>query len=364
MGKQDDAEVVIGAADSPTRVVRVSNPSRVIFPATGLTPTITKLELVQYIGTMHEPLMRVLRDRPTALERWPNGVHPGMHLGRGVDDGGFYQKRIMRGAPDFADSVEIEFPSGRKALELCPTEPAVLAWCAQMGTVTFHPWPVRRTGDPGCLSRPDELRIDLDPEPGNSFEQVVGVALAARDLFEEMGMSAYCKTSGGRGVHVFVRIQPEWDFLDVRHAAIAFGSELARRDPRVTTQWWRELRDQKIFVDFNQNCRDRTIASAWSPRARQGGPVSTPLGWRDLESLSDPRTLNITTVPALLAENGDPWQNMDDQYHSLEPLLELWRAEPIEMPFPPDYPKMPGEPPRVQPSRKVAANWDDDGRHV
>jgi DNA primase len=137
----------------------------------------------------------------------------------------------------------------------------------------------------------------------------------------------------------------------VRHAAIAFGRELARRDARVTTEWWRELRGEKIFVDFNQNCRDRTIASAWSPRARQGAPVSTPLAWSDLEHLSDPRSLNVTTVPPLLAEKGDPWQNMDDVCNSLEPLLELWRAEPTEMPFPPDYPKMPGEPKRVQPSR-------------
>jgi DNA ligase D-like protein (predicted polymerase) len=348
MGKQDKAQVEILAEAGPGRIVGVSHASRVIFPATELTPAITKLELVQYIATMREPLMRVLHDRPTTLERWPNGVQPGMRLGRGTDDGGFYQKHMMRGAPDYVDSVEIAFPSGRTAREICPTEPAVLAWCAQMGTVTFHPWPVRRTGDPDSLSRPDELRIDLDPQPGNSFETVVEVALAAKDLFKEIGMSPYCKTSGGRGVHVFVRIQPRWDFLDVRHAAIAFGRELARRDGRVTTEWWRELRGEKIFVDFNQNCRDRTIASAWSPRARQGAPVSTPVTWSDLEHLSDPRTLNVTTVPPLLAEKGDPWQDLND-----EPLLELWRAEPTEMPFPPDYPKMPGEPKRVQPSRNT-----------
>jgi DNA ligase D len=353
MGKQDEAQVEILAEAGPGRVVRISHASRVIFPATELTPAITKLQLVQYIATMREPLMRVLHDRPTTLERWPNGVQPGMRLGRGMDDGGFYQKHMMRGAPDYVDSVEIEFPSGRTAREICPTEPAALAWCAQMGTVTFHPWPVRRTGDPDSLSRPDELRIDLDPQPGNSFETVVEVALAAKDLFNEIGMSPYCKTSGGRGVHVFVRIQPRWDFLDVRHAAIAFGRELARRDERVTTEWWRELRGEKIFVDFNQNCRDRTIASAWSPRARQGAPVSTPLTWSDLEHLSEPSTLNITTVPPLLAEKGDPWQNMDDGDNSLEPLLELWRTEPTEMPFPPDYPKMPGEPKRVQPSRNT-----------
>jgi DNA ligase D-like protein (predicted polymerase) len=209
MGKQDEAQVEIVSKSGPGRVVRVSHASRVIFPETELTPAITKVEFVRYIVAMREPLMRVLQDRPTTLERWPNGVQPGMRLGRGIGDGGFYQKHMMRGAPGYVDSVEIEFPSGRKAREVCPTEPAVLAWCAQMGTVTFHPWPVRRAGDLSSLSRPDELRIDLDPQPGNSFEAVVGVALAARDLLQESGMAAYCKTSGGRGVHVFVRIQPK-----------------------------------------------------------------------------------------------------------------------------------------------------------
>jgi DNA ligase D-like protein (predicted polymerase) len=351
MGKQDEAQVEFVSEAGLERLVRVSHASRVIFPATELTPAITKLELVQYIVTMREPLMRALHDRPTTLERWPNGVQQGMRLGRGMDDGGFYQKHMMRGAPDYVDSVEIEFPSGRKAREVCPTEPAVLAWCAQMGTVTFHPWPVRRTAEPDSLSRPDELRIDLDPQPGNSFETVVEVAFAARDLFNAIGMSPYCKTSGGRGVHVFVRIQPKWDFLQVRHAAIALGRELERRDGRVTTEWWRELRGDKIFVDFNQNCRDRTIASAWSPRARQGAPVSTPVTWSHLERLTDPRTLNVITVPQFLADNGDPWQDMNNSSDSLDQLLEIWEANPTEMPFPPDYPKMPGEPKRVQPSR-------------
>lgn len=360
MGKQDEAQVEILDGAGSGRVVRVSHASRVIFPATELTPAVTKLQLVQYIVTMREPLMRVLHDRPTTLERWPNGVQPGMRLGRGRDDGGFYQKHMMRGAPDYVDSVEIEFPSGRTAREVCPTEPAVLAWCAQMGAVTFHPWPVRRTADPDSLSRPDELRIDLDPQPGNSFRTVVEVALAAKDLFNEIGMSAYCKTSGGRGVHVFVRIHPHWDFLDVRHAAIAFGRELARRDRRVTTEWWRELRGDRIFVDFNQNCRDRTIASAWSPRAREGAPVSTPVTWSHLENLNDPRTLNVTTVPQLLAENGDPWQDMDSTSNSLDQLLEIWAADPTEMPFPPDYPKMPGEPKRVQPSRDTDLKADKE----
>jgi DNA ligase D-like protein (predicted polymerase) len=311
-----------------------------------------------------EPLLRVLLQRPTALERWPNGVHPGMHLGRGADDGGFYQKRMIRAAPDYVEGVEITFPSGRTAREVCPTEPAVLAWCTQMGTITFHPWPVRRTDDPSSVDKPDELRIDLDPEPGTTFRDVVRVALAARDLLNELGMTGYCKTSGGRGVHVFVRIKPDWQFADVRHAAIAFGRELERRDKGVTTEWWKELRGERVFVDYNQNCRDRSIASAWSPRALPGAPVSTPVAWTELERITDPREFNVSTVPERLSDGGDPWQGLDDEHHSLDQLLELWDSDPVEMNYPPDYPKMPGEPPRVQPSRKVAANWDEGGKHI
>lgn len=190
------------------------------------------------------------------------------------------------------------------------------------------------------------------------------MALAAGgDLLNEFGITGYCKTSGGRGgVHVFVRIKPDWDFIDVRHAAIAFGRELERRDKGVTTEWWKELRGERVFVDYNQNCRDRTIAAAWSPRSRAGGaPVSTPVTWTELQQISDPRELNVATVPERLAEAGDPWQGLDDVHHSIDQLLDLWNENPVEMNFPPDYPpKMPGEPPRVQPSRKVAANWEDE----
>lgn len=364
MAKRDDVEVEVKSSVAPTRALRVSSASRIVFPATDITPAITKLDLVNYSIAVGESLLRVLRQRPTTLERWPNGVHPGMQLGRGADDGGFYQKRMIRAAPDYVDAVEITFPSGRTAREVCPTEPAVLAWCAQMGTITFHPWPVRRTDDPNSVDKPDELRIDLDPEPGTTFRDVVRVALAARDLLNELGITGYCKTSGGRGVHVFVRIKPDRDFIDVRHAAIAFGRELERRDNGVTTEWWKELRGKRVFVDYNQNCRDRTIASAWSPRARPGAPVSTPVAWAELEQISDPRELNVSTVPERLTANDDPWKALDDEHHSLDQLLELWDSNPVEMNFPPDYPKMPGEPPRVQPSKKVAANWDEDGRHI
>jgi len=364
MAKRDDVELEIKSPSAPTRVLRVSSANRVVFPATDMTPDVTKIDFVTYVVAVAEPLLRVLQQRPTTLERWPNGVHPGMKLGRGADDGGFYQKRMIRHAPEYVDGVEITFPSGRTATEICPTEPSVLAWCAQMGTITFHPWPVRRTDDPGSVDRPDELRIDLDPQPGIPFTEVVRVALAARDLLSEVGMTGYCKTSGGRGVHVYVRIRPDWGFDDVRHAAIAFGRELERRDKGVTTEWWKELRGNRVFVDYNQNCRDRTIASAWSPRARPGAPVSTPVAWEDLEKTDDPSIFNITTVPERFSEIGDPWLGIDEKQFSLGPLLRLWESDPVEKNFPPDYPKMPGEPPRVQPSKKVSANWDADGNHV
>lgn len=173
MAKRDDVEIEVESAGAPSRTLRVSHANRIVFPETDITPAITKLELVNYLVEVGEPLLRALHLRPTTLERWPNGVHPGMRLGRGTDDGGFYQKHMMRAAPDYVDGVEVTFPSGRTAREVCPTEPAVLAWCAQMGTVTFHPWPVRRTDDPSSLDRPDELRIDLDPQPGIPFNEVV-----------------------------------------------------------------------------------------------------------------------------------------------------------------------------------------------
>jgi DNA ligase D-like protein (predicted polymerase) len=304
--------------------------------------------------------MRALRDRPTALERWPAGVMPGIKLatGRpGEKADAFYQKRVPKGAPDYLESVEVTFPSGRTAEEICPTEIAVPVWCAQMGTLTFHPWPVRRSD----VDRPDELRIDLDPQPGTGFADAVRVAGIARELFEELGVTAYVKTSGNRGIHVFVRIEPRWDFGDVRHAAIGFGQELSRRDDGTTYAWWKEERGERIFVDFNQNCRDRTIASAYSLRPIPGAPVSTPLAWDELETLTDPRDLNLFTVPDRLAA-GDPWAGIDDVAHDLAPILDLWDG--VEQSYPPDHPKMPGEPPRVQPSKKVAEHWDAEGNRV
>jgi DNA ligase D-like protein (predicted polymerase) len=345
------------------RSVRVSSPERVIYEATERTPEVTKLMVAQYVAGVGEGLMRALGERPTALERWPSGVRAGMRLATGPQDrdaDAFYQKRVPKGAPDYLETVQVRFPSGRSAEEICPTEIAVPVWCAQMGTLTFHPWPVRRSD----VDHPDELRIDLDPQPGTTFADARRVADVARELLEELGITGYPKTSGNRGIHIYVRIRPQWRFEDVRHAAIGLGRELERRDGGVTTAWWKEQRGSRIFVDFNQNNRDRTIASAYSLRPLPGAPVSTPLTWAELTEVDDPRTLNLFTVPERLAD-GDPWAAIDDVHHDLTPLLRLWEELPGgELNFPPDYPKMPGEPPRVQPSKKVAEHWDESGNRI
>jgi DNA ligase D len=344
------------------REVRVSSPDRVIYEATERTPQVTKLQVCEYFAAVGDALMRTIGDRPTAMERWPDGYRDGMRLSTGYgDDGdGFYQKRLPKGAPDWIETVRITFPSGRTAEELCPSEPAALVWAAQMGTLTMHPWPVRRPD----VDHPDELRLDLDPQPGVTFSDVQRVAAVAGELLQELGLRGYPKTSGNRGIHIYVRIEPTHTFEDVRHAAIGFGRELERRDGGVTTNWWKEERGERVFLDFNQNNRDRTIASAWSLRARPGAPVSTPLSWKHLAEISDPREFSLFTAPELLAD-GDPWADMDDSPCSLDPLLHLWETLPGgELNFPPDYPKMPGEPPRVQPSKKVAEHWDEQGNRI
>jgi DNA ligase D-like protein (predicted polymerase) len=363
MAKAKAVEVTAGE-----RTVRVTSPDRVIYEETDRWPAVTKLEVIEYYLAVEDGIMRALRDRPTALERWPSGVREGMRLAtrsntatgaRTGDAEAFYSKRMPKGAPGFVEGVEITFPSGRTATEVCPTEIGTVAWAAHMGTIVFHPWPVRRAD----VDHPDELRIDLDPQPGTDFGDAARVALMARDLLSESGLTGYPKTSGNRGVHVYVRIEPRWEFVDLRHAAIAFGRELERRDPGVTTAWWKEERGERIFVDYNQNNRDRTIASAYSLRPLPGAPVSTPVAWEELAGL-DPRSLNVHTVPDRLRELGDPMATIDETAGSLEPLLRMWERDVEsglgELNYPPDYPKMPGEPPRVQPSRKNPLNWAND----
>ena len=346
-----DSEAIV--VDAGGRDLRVSNPERVIFPETERTAVVTKGDIVRYYISVADGIMRALQRRPTTLERWPKGVHPGIVLSTRERGGGdaFFQKRIPRGAPEYVETAQIQFPSGRSADEVCPTEVAVVGWAAQMGTVTFHPWPVRRED----VDHPDELRLDLDPQPGTDFSDAVGVAGEARRLLGELGIAGFPKTSGGRGIHIYVRIEPRWTFTDVRHAAIAFGRELERRLPdAVTTKWWKEERGRRIFIDYNQNARDRTIASAYSIRPKPGAPVSAPVAWEELPEVA-PEDFTVATMPARFAEIGDRHAAIDDVAHSLAPLLDLYEQDVAagrgDMPYPPDYPKMPGEPKRVQPSR-------------
>jgi DNA ligase D len=328
------------------RNVRLSSPDKVYFPQRGYT----KHDLFSYYLAVGDGIVRALRDRPTTVQRFPEGIEGEM----------FYQKRIpTRGVPPWVETARITFPSGRPADELCPADLAHVAWAAQLGTVVFHPWPVRKA-DP---DHPDELRIDFDPQPGTDFGHAAKAAGVLREVLAELGITGFPKTSGGRGVHVYVRIRPEWDFVSVRRAVIALGRELERRRPDlVTTSWWKEERGERVFIDFNQMARDRTIACAYSLRANARATASTPVTWDELPEV-EPDDFDIRTVPERFAKIGDPHATIDDEAYDITPLLE-WSARDErdgqgDMPYPPDHPKMPGEPPRVQPSRKNAANWEN-----
>jgi DNA ligase D len=342
------------------RTVRVTNPDKVYFPQRGFT----KLDVVTYYLSVGDGILRALVERPTTLERWPNGVFEGARLSTRQDSTGdaFYQKRIpTRGVPPWIETAEIKFPSGRPATELCPADLAHVAWAAQLGTIVFHPWPVRRSH----VDEPDELRIDLDPQPGTGFPQAAAAASVVHAILDELGWVGFPKTSGGRGVHVYVRIRPQWSFVQVRRAAIALAREVERRRPDlVTTNWWKEERGERVFVDFNQMARDRTIACAYSLRANSRATVSTPVTWDELAQV-EPDDFHLASVRERFAAIGDPHAAIDAVAHDLTPLLE-WaerdeRNGQGDMPYPPEYPKMPGEPPRVQPSRKNPKNWEDAG---
>lgn len=324
------------------RQVRLSSPDRVVFPAHGGRPALTKADLAAYLIAVGEQFVRLNGDRPVTLQRYPTGIE-------GEE---FFAKNPPKGAPEYAATVMCTYPSGRRHRQLVVNELAVAVWAVQMNTVTFHPWPVR-TAD---VDNPDELRIDLDPQPGRGFGDVVGAAQGLREVMAEAGLTAYVKTTGNRGVHVFARIEPSHEFLDVRHGVIGIARELERRLPDlVTTAWWKEERGEKVFVDFNQACRDRTLAGAYSPRPLPGAPVSTPVSWDELADV-DPAEFTVHSVPERLASGVDPWAGLEDTVGSVLPALALWEADLErglgELPFPPDYPKMPGEPRRVQPSRR------------
>ena len=332
------------------RTVKLSSPDKELWPASASGPEVTKRVLADYLLAVAEPFLAINGDRPMTLQRFPEGIE-------GEE---FFSKRPPMGAPAWLRRVTCTYPSRRRHDQLTFDEPAALAWAAQMGTITFHPWPVRTAN----LDNPDELRIDLDPQPGRTFADAVPAALALRELMAEVGLTAYCKTSGNRGIHVYAPITPTHEFQDVRHGVIGIARELERRLPDlVTTSWWKEERGEKIFVDFNQANRDRTIAGAYSPRPLPGAPVSTPLTWEELPD-ADPRDFTVHTVPALVAKRGCAWASMDEHRGDIAGALALWDADLArglgELNFPPDYPKMPGEPPRVPPSKRKADRPADD----
>ena len=320
-----------------SRVVKVTNPDKVFFSARGET----KRDLVDYYLAVGDGILRALYERPTQLKRHPDGAE-----GEAI-----YQKRVPEKRPDWIETARVTFPSGRHADELCPTEVAHVIWAVNLGTLDFHPWPSRRRD----VEHPDELRIDLDPQPGTGFAEAKRVAAAVRELLEEIAYTGWPKTSGNRGIHVACRIEPEWDFPVVRRCALAFAREVERRLPElVTTAWWKEERGEKVFIDYNQNARDRTIASAYSVRARPDGTVSAPVTWDELPDV-ETEDFTIATMPARFAERGDVQAGIDDSLCDLRVLLEWVEREEAsgvgEAPYPPNFPKMPGEPPRVQPSR-------------
>ncbi len=323
------------------RQVALTSPDRLVWPQVG----ITKRELAEYVLAVAGPFLAACGGRPVSLERFPAGV--------GQD--GFFSKNPPKGAPDYVETVTVTYNSGRRHPQLVLTEPAAAVWAVQMNTVVVHPWASRRE-EPDL---PVELRIDLDPQPGTGFDDAAAVAPVLRGILAEAGLTAFVKTSGNRGLHVFCPLVPEHEFLDVRHAAIAAGRELARRMPdRVTVNWWKEERGARVFVDFNQMNRDRTMAGAYSPRALPHAPVSTPLTWEELEAGVDPAAFTVRTVPERLRGAGDPWAPMPAAAGRLDVLLSWWERDREaglgELPFPPEFPKMPGEPPRVQPSRARA----------
>ena len=332
--------------DVDGRTVRITNPDKVFFAARGET----KLDLVHYYLAVGEGALRGVYERPTVLKRYPDGAEGEF----------FYQKRVPeKGRPDWVETCTVRFPSGRWADELCPVDVAHVVWAANLGCLDLNPWPVRRHD----VDHPDELRVDLDPQPGVSWSAVRRTALEVQRVLEEHGLVGFPKTSGSRGFHVNVRIQPQWDFLEVRRAALAMAREVERRIPEIaTTAWWKEERGEKVFIDYNQNARDRTVASAYSVRANPEGRVSCPVTWDEVPDL-EPADFTIATVPARYEAKGDVGAGIDDVEHSLEPLLELARRDEAgglgDAPWPPHFPKQKGEPRRVQPSKARPQNEKD-----
>ena len=321
------------------RTVTISNPDKVYFPQTGHT----KLDLIRYYLSVADGALRGVADRPMVLKRFVNGA----------EGEAFWQKRAPANKPDWLDSVVLSFPSGRTAEEVVVTDAAGLAWVVNLGCIDLNPHPVRAAD----LDHPDELRVDLDPVPGIGWSQIVSVALVARQVLADVGLTGWPKTTGSRGLHVYARIQPRWTFPQVRRAAVALAREIERRVPAdATSRWWKEER-HGVFVDYNQNAKDRTVASAYSVRPRPDARVSAPLRWDEVPDC-DPAAFTIDTVPQRYAEIGDPAAGIDDDAGSLDALLGLAAADEAaglpDAPWPPHFEKQAGEEPRVQPSRRRA----------
>ena len=332
MPKPDGDSVAVEAAG---RSVEISHPDKVLFPDAGRT----KLDLVEYYRSVEGPLMAAMGGRPVLLQRFPNGA------------GGqsFFQKRVPDKRPDWLETTVVSTPNGTTSDALVAADLAHVLWAVNLACLGFHVWP-SRADDP---EHADELRIDLDPSPGVTFGMVREAASEVRQLLAASGLEGLAKTTGNRGIHIYVRLLPRWSSIEVRAAAVAVARELERRRPDlITCAWWKEERGRRVFVDFNQNAPHKTVFGAWSVRARPGAQVSTPFPWSELEVI-EPDSLTIDTVPDRVAQGGDPWGAAEAQ--SLEPLLDMSRRDSdaglLDAPWPPVYPKMPGEPPRVAPSR-------------
>jgi DNA ligase D len=317
--------------------VRITSPGKVLFPERGET----KLDLVRYYDAVGEPLMRAMGGRPVLMQRFPKGA------------GGpsFFQKRVPDGAPEWLETTTVQTVNGTPSRALVAADGAHVAWAVNLACLGFHVWPYL-AADP---DHADELRLDLDPQPGTGFPEARAAAWELKALLDELGIASFPKTTGNRGLHIHVRLEPRWDSYEVRSAAVAVARELERRRPDIlTAAWWKEERGKRIFVDYNQNAPHKTVFGAWSVRARKGAQVSAPVRWEELDEIH-PDELTMATVPERVARDGDPWEAIGEAPQSLEPLLAMHERDRadglLDAPWPPVYPKQPDEPPRVAPSR-------------
>jgi DNA ligase D len=332
MARSEEVTVDVGG-----REVRITSPHKVFFDARGDT----KLDLVQYYVAVGEPFLAVAEGRPALMQRFPEGA-----TGKS-----FFQKRVPAGAPPWLQTTMVTTPNGTTSNALVLADMAHVAWAVNLGCLGFHVWPTHWDD----MGHADELRIDLDPSPGVTFEMIREAAHLTRQLLDELGMASFPKTTGNRGVHVYVRLQRQWDSYEVRAGAVALAREMERRHTDlVTAAWWKEERGRRVFIDYNQNAPHKTVFGAWSVRSRPTATVSAPFRWDELDAIH-PDNLTIVTVPERLRRDGDPWAEMYDRPQSLEPLLALSERDRaaglLDAPWPPVYPKMPDEPPRVAPSR-------------